>query len=122
MDSMDNYVIKELNYNYKYVVFATTYENPLENLTAIKKFLCAKNFKGKIIFDLLLSNGNEPNRFIESYFDGIYFDDSTFKIAKVDNIIEEFSLNFFHNNLNLLNNSILNNIEKFLIENKIKIS
>ena len=47
------------------VVFCTTYINPISYLSAIEKDLSHLGFSGKIIFDLLLSNGCSPNRFIE---------------------------------------------------------
>lgn len=48
------------------VIFCTTYINPISYLPAIEEDLSKISFSGKIIFDLLLSNGYSPNRFVEA--------------------------------------------------------
>jgi hypothetical protein len=46
------------------LVFCTGYENPISKLQKIERDL--SNFTGKVIFDLLLCNGNSSNRFAEA--------------------------------------------------------
>lgn len=48
------------------VIFCTTYINPISYLPIIEEDLSKINFSGKIIFDLLLSNGYNSNRFVEA--------------------------------------------------------
>lgn len=46
------------------LIFCTTYVNPISCLPSIEKDLIKINFSGKAIFDLLLSNGCNSNRFV----------------------------------------------------------
>lgn len=48
------------------MIFCTTYINPISYLPLIEEGLSKINFSGKIIFDLLLSNGYSSNRFVEA--------------------------------------------------------
>ncbi|MEH2397212.1 type II toxin-antitoxin system RnlB family antitoxin [Nostoc sp.] len=48
------------------IIFCTTYTNPISYLPSIEQELSKINFSGKIIFDLLLSNGYSSNRFVEA--------------------------------------------------------
>ena len=51
--------------NHTVIVFSMTYINPISYLPNIEEDLGKMNFSGKLIFDLLLSNGNSSNRFVE---------------------------------------------------------
>ncbi|TGG86991.1 type II toxin-antitoxin system RnlB family antitoxin [Geotoga petraea] len=113
---MKNYLIKKNNQGfYDYLIFATNFESPLNNLLEIEKELSKKNFEGKVLFDLLISNGDEHNRYIESYFDGNNFDHEKFKIVSVDNKIQNISTNFFKKHTKLFENSVLSSIDIFKI-------
>ncbi|MEH2449699.1 MAG: type II toxin-antitoxin system RnlB family antitoxin [Nostoc sp.] len=48
------------------IIFCTTYINPISYLPIIEQELSKINFNGKIIFDLLLSNGYSSNRFVKA--------------------------------------------------------
>lgn len=48
------------------LIFCTTYINPISYLPVIEKDLGEIKFSGKIIFDLLLANGYNSNRFVEA--------------------------------------------------------
>ena len=54
----------------------------------IEKDLAKKNLKGLVLFDLLLSNGDEYNRYVEAYFDGKFFELSSFKGPTLNKEIE----------------------------------
>jgi hypothetical protein len=45
------------------LVFSTSYKNPISQLSRVERDL--GDFTGKVIFDLLLCNGNSSNRFAE---------------------------------------------------------
>jgi hypothetical protein len=65
MNTKELYQIERIS-NQVVMVFCTTHVNPISYLPAIEKDLCEINFDGKIIFDLLLSNGYSSNRFVEA--------------------------------------------------------
>lgn len=53
------------------VVFSTSYLNPISEIPALEQDLRQMHTgKTTILFDLLLSNGNEFNRFVQASFDG----------------------------------------------------
>jgi hypothetical protein len=113
---MKNYLIKKNNQGfYDYLIFATNFESPLNNLLEIEKELSKKNFEGKVLFDLLISNGDETNRYIETYFDGENFDHNKFKIAFVDKKIQDISTSFFKKHTKFLKNGVLSSIDIYKI-------
>ncbi|MBU8967513.1 type II toxin-antitoxin system RnlB family antitoxin [Bacillus safensis] len=115
---MKNYEIQELHncQMYPFVVFSTSYVNPLEDIEYIQEEL-KDRFEGKVLFDLLLSNGNSSNRYLEAEFNGFHFDFSSFKVLeKVDTFLKETTGRFYQNHPNYLPNSILPNAHQFLIK------
>lgn len=54
-------------------VFATCAVSPLEALEDVERELSRKKICGKVLFDLLLSNGNKANRYFVAEFDGLRF-------------------------------------------------
>jgi hypothetical protein len=105
------------------IVYSTNYLRMEEYMNEVALFLKEKSFRGKVIFDLLLSNGNSFNRFIEVFFNGDNFDSKTIKVINNidDNIINK-SLDFYNSHLSLLENSVLSKAQKFLIKKKFSIS
>lgn len=114
---MKNYEIQKLNYDdYPYVVYSTSYVNPIEDIGYIEEELKLL-FKGKVIFDLLLSNGISSNRFVEAEFDGDKFKYTSFKaLNNVDTGIVKESSDFYRKHSALLENSVLPNAHQFLIK------
>lgn len=106
-------IIKLYNEPYEYLIIATTYESPIIYIEEIKKEITCK----KMLFDLMLINGNKSNRFIGSDMKACEkFDPSTFFIANdVTDSIKEISYRFFSENKALVENSVLPNALKFLI-------
>ncbi|MDQ0341108.1 hypothetical protein J2S00_003952 [Caldalkalibacillus uzonensis] len=99
------------------LILSNSYINPLEELESIESDL-QNNFTGKVIFDLLLSNGNSSNRFMEAIFDGNKFDYSSFKIiTDVDVTIKKISASYYRNNENLMQSTIVSDAFKFLLRN-----
>lgn len=116
---MKNYQIQKVENiaNYPFVVYSTSYVSPIEAITDIEHELQSQ-FRGKILFDLLLSNGVSSNRFIEANFDGDHFDYSSFKsLILVDGEIKKKLIEFYKKNTVLLENSVLPNAYQYLIKN-----
>lgn len=97
------------------LVLSNSFINPIQELELIEENL-RNDFIGKVIFDLLLSNGNTSNRFLEAMFDGNKFDYSSFKITDVDAKIKEISANFYKNNENFMDSVVVSNAFKFLLK------
>ncbi|WP_354691790.1 type II toxin-antitoxin system RnlB family antitoxin [Phytobacter sp. RSE-02] len=96
------------------IVVATSYNNPLSCLNSIAKSLHAKKFKGKVIFDLLCSNGLESNRFMSVFFDGSNFNHTSFKVefeGSFPSEIVEIQNIYFANHRWILDNSVLSTNE-----------
>ena len=114
------YKIKKASFKqYPYIVFSTCYINPLDEKTDIEKELKRKDVKGKILFDLLLSHGNTPDRFFEAIFDGCeILEDSIKNVAIVSDEIKKLASDFYYKKQEYLENSVLSNAQRFLIKNK----
>ena len=121
---MENYKIQKVDkeiVGYEYKIYAINNDSPLEYLVDIEKDLAERNFKGYILFDLLLSNGNEYNRFLEGYFDGESFDSASFKCPRLKHGVERDSLLFFKRNQEYLDKGVLSSIDIFVLKEKFKI-
>ncbi|WP_139365679.1 type II toxin-antitoxin system RnlB family antitoxin [Shouchella patagoniensis] len=105
---------------YPYLVISTSYNNPLDDLKEIENDL--GDFSGRLLFDLLASNGHAPNRFIEGKVVNGRFETSSFKIVNhIDLEIKKETFNYFMDNMQELENSVLNNAAKFLFKKGLKI-
>jgi hypothetical protein len=91
------YYIQKLD-DRRILVFGKDYSRIEEHFSLIAKDLRSKKFEGEIIFDLLLSNGNNRSRFCKAFFDGKALVLQTFKktpslenavILKVNSIIRK---------------------------------
>ena len=104
---------------YPCIVFSTSYINPMDQKDAIEKDLRKIGVKGKILFDLLLSHGNIPDRFFEAIFDGDEISEDSLKsIESISEKIKEISSDFYHSQHDYLENSVLSKAQKFLIKKK----
>jgi hypothetical protein len=114
---MKNYELQKLPVcSYPYIVLSTSYRNPLEEISTIENEL-KNNFKGRVIFDLLLSNDYSSNRFLEAEFDGMHFKYTSFKpVECVDKIIKDIARDYYQKNMGYVNESILSDPYKFLVE------
>jgi hypothetical protein len=54
-------------------VFATCAVSPMEALEDVEQALSERKVFGKVLFDLLLSNGHKANRYFVAEFDGCKF-------------------------------------------------
>lgn len=86
--------------------------NPINKLKMIANELIKNKFMGTIVFDLLVFNGNEVNRFVSITFDGLKFDKSNITYSShIDPILEIEQNNFFIRNKAILMNSVLSSKE-----------
>lgn len=94
------------------IITAYPDSNPINKLKIIAHELIENKFKGTIVFDLLVFNGNEFNRFVSITFDGLRFDKKNIKYhAHIDPLLEIEQNNFFINNDYLLSASVLSSKE-----------
>ena len=117
-----NYTIKQINIeDYQMLVFSTNSERIDSYLDNVTKNLTSINFKGLVLFDLLLSNGTNKNqRYFQAFFNGEKFDFNSFKNVNVPIEIENLSNLFYAHNLDLINKSILTKPQKFLLKRKLE--
>jgi hypothetical protein len=104
---------------YPYMVFATSYVNPMDQKEALEKDLKQIGVNGKILFDLLLSHGNTPDRFFEAFFNGEKISEESLKSTEaISKKIKAISIDFYHSQQHFLENSVLSKTQKFLIRRK----
>lgn len=100
------------------LILSTSFHSPLEQLDNITKELVRKKFKGKIIFDMLLSNGSIKERFFESSFHNSVLEKDLLKQSNnlTDDVLTA-SKKFYSKNIDLIENSmLLSNAMKFVIK------
>ena len=103
--------------SYTHIIFSISYLNPIDQKEAIEKDLEKRGVKGKILFDLLLSHGNNPDRFYEASFNGEKINEDSLKVAKsISKTIKSLSMNFYREQNQCLESSILSTAQKFLIK------
>lgn len=105
---------------HSFLILSTSYLNPLDDLDELEAKLegeLGEKFCGMILFDLLLSNGNSSNRYIEANFNGKSFDYSSFKIpSTIDKQVKKISTRFYSNNEQFINSDLFSNSFKFLFK------
>lgn len=104
-------------------VQSINYNNPINDLNEISKELESSNFEGKVVFDLLLTNGNSSGRFLVSIFHNSKFEMKSFKKTIVAKKILKDIIIYYQNNRKYLSNSVLSSNtvdmiikEEYLIE------
>jgi len=115
------YYIEKINGgSYPCIIFSTSYVSPMDQLEIVENDLKKIGVMGNILFDLLLSHGNTPDRFYEVLFNGEKIDiDSLRRVESISDNIKQISSDFYHNHVHFLKNSILSNPQKFLIKKRI---
>lgn len=103
-----------------YIVWSVSYVSPTEHLDEIARTLADCAYSGRVIFDLLLANGQTSNRFVSARFDGRDFDRASFAILSHElDTLKKVSLGFYHSHPELLENSVLPRAAQFLIRRNI---
>ena len=112
-------IIKTTIDPYFHIIFSTGYINPMDQREALEKELKQIGVQGKILFDLLLSHGNTPDRFFEAFFNGEKISEESLKsTGSISKKIKEISIDFYHSQQHFLENSVLSKTQKFLIRRK----
>lgn len=113
---MNNYKILELsNQSYDFLVIATSYLNPLNDMDEIGEYLQVP--EANLLFDLTLLNGAKQNRYIQcKYKKNCNHLQSCTIVEDVGDEIEEISRNFLMNNYNYVKDSAIPESLKFLLK------
>lgn len=105
------YEIKRVkNVGFSAIVYSISYENPLQDINSISHDLFS-DFQAScdVLFDLLLSNGEEFNRFILGHFDGKNLNYESLKIINISdqNMLKKIN-SYYSGKFAYLKNSVLN--------------
>lgn len=113
---MNIFEVKELDsLDYRYLLISKSFLSTLDEVNYIEDNLRGK-LSGKVVIDLLLSNGLSNNRFVEAYYDGSKFDYSSFRVVNnISETLKIISSEYYKNHPEEVKNSILPNAHKFLI-------
>ncbi|WP_062714881.1 type II toxin-antitoxin system RnlB family antitoxin [Grimontia marina] len=80
-------------------------------------------YKGRVLFDQLLSHGLKEQRFVSIYFDGEQFDMLSFRVeSSVSKDIQEKCSTFFLDNPDALAKSVLSKPQQFLFKKNYYVS
>lgn len=113
---MNDYQLKRLkDATFEYVSFSLSsvafdyyYEEIQTSLT--------KEYKGRVLFDQLLSHGVKVGRFVSLYFDGERFDMNSYQIEEaLPQRTRKQCLDFYASNPDSLNKGVLSKPNQFLI-------
>lgn len=113
---MEKYEILKLNNEpFDFLVIATSCENPLSHFENISKEINVD--RARILFDLTLINGMKRNRYIACDFrSGESHLKSCSLINEIDDCIKSISYNYFMENEEVVQKSIIPNSLKFLLK------
>jgi hypothetical protein len=105
--------------NFQYIVLTLNSIRIDNYLDEIESSLAIKKIKGSIVFDLLIMNGMN-DRYYSADFDGVKFNLSSFKSIKSnDETVFKTSNTFFSKNIDLIEQSSLPKVKKFLIKKQL---
>ena len=85
---MEKYdIVKSKSNQYEHIVYATSWHNPLYHLDEIAESIGTMvnpSKKCHILFDILLSNGNNFNRFALGFFDGEKIEGESLEVFQIN--------------------------------------
>lgn len=103
---------------YDFLIIATSYENPLSSFDEIEKELNVE--KARLLFDLTLINGMKKNRYIKCHYQsGSDLHLSCSLVDSVDDHIRSLSSNYFLQNEDAVQRSVIPNSLKYLLKSGI---
>ena len=120
MKGYDIKTFQNKNKDVQYVIFSTFFMSPLDFLEEIEKELSMQiNEEKEVIFDLLLSNGNNSNRYGKAIYDRKKFKHGSFESISIpkEDELRKFSMQYYKEHTDYVNNSILSSAQKYLINN-----
>ena len=94
-----------------YLIIANNYQRLEEYSTLLNGELSKKELKGEIVFDLLLSNGDNSQRFFKAIFDGYKILMTSYTSLSPDQKILKKTAQYFRKNKSLFDNSVLSSRE-----------
>lgn len=99
---------------YSAIVYSVSYINPFESISEISTDIRTMLPEaGYVLFDLLLSNGDNFNRFAEAYFDGTEIKRDSISVISLDDVGQLKQINrHYKGRLVELNNSVLASSER----------
>ena len=99
---------------YGAVIYALSYNNPLDDINNISSSLRKKRTSPSyVLFDLLLSNGVNFNRFVEGYFNGQIISFDSLSIVELHDHCQIERINaYYQKNPAVLNEGVLSASEK----------
>ncbi|WPM27003.1 type II toxin-antitoxin system RnlB family antitoxin [Pseudomonas sp. P1B16] len=98
------------------LVLAADIESPFEHLHDVEKKLTESNIHGLVIFDLLVSHGNNRNRFFSAFFNGRTFTGKDFKSEqKSYSIYSQLSAPHLKTHAKEINHTLLSTAMKYAI-------
>lgn len=110
-DNMNQIVVRKVDdfYDYDYIIYPTTYINPLLKQALLNEILKKETRKRcKILFDLLLCNGDCFNRFCKGIFDGNKMLDDSLDLVEIsDNEKIKYVEKYYANNKGALKKGVL---------------
>ncbi len=104
------YEIKQSNgVDFSAIVYATSYNNPIQDIDSISNELSSMfHSPCNVLFDLLLSNGNEFNRFVIGRFEGNKISYDSLRIVTIeDSKLRKQIDSFYRGKYSYLKNSVL---------------
>lgn len=93
-------------------LIASTFDASIKTDSKIAEKLKSISYRGNVMVDMLLKNGNISTRFLSIFFDGQKFKTNKAKVIKDKNILLTLEDNFYKKNPQLIENSILSREEK----------
>ena len=113
---MENYNIVYLNDElYKVIIYSNSYINPIQYWKEISEEIQKSvNKEVIILFDMLLSNGENFNRFAKAVFDGKEIQFNTIEIINItdEKLLKKIN-SFYNKKIRILNNSVLTSSQKY---------
>ena len=99
---------------YAGIVYAASYLNPLCDVAEVEKGLQEMNIQpGVVLFDLLLTNGDNFNRFAEVVYDGTKLHLQNAKVVKLDTPFRKRIDNFYKGKAKLVSGGVLSPSQRF---------
>lgn len=91
-----------------YIIYPTSYINPLSNMVALEKYLFSNvGMPCELIVDLLLCNGDEFNRFVYFSFDGKCIKKDSIRIINIADEAERAINSFYKSHKDILKRGVL---------------
>ena len=107
-------IVYEQHGKYSAIVYPISYQNPIEDIQLISRELMNHLPAGSyVLFDLLLSNGDNFNRFAEVIFNGSEISRKEIKVATIPISLIQSLDSYYHGRIKELNKSVLSNKEKY---------